>query len=142
MSRVFVDTNVLVYARDNHEPVKREKALQILRDPELQLVLSTQVLIEFFSVVTRRLAEPLDLVTAQRAVDQLSVNEVIVTDAVVVSDAIATSISSQISIWDALIITAARVGGCDTLFTEDLQDGAVIAGVRVENPFRVDAGGH
>ena len=101
MSRVFVDTNVLVYARDNHEPVKREKALQILRDPELQLVLSTQVLIEFFSVVTRRLAEPLDLVTAQRAVDQLSVNEVIVTDAVVVSDAIATSISSQISIWDA-----------------------------------------
>jgi predicted nucleic acid-binding protein len=46
------------------------------------------------------------------------------------------SVEARISYWDGLIVAAARRGGCETLLTEDLSDGAIIAGVRVENPFR------
>jgi len=50
--------------------------------------------------------------------------------------AIGTTQSARISIWDALIIEATREAGCERVLTEDLSDGQVIRGVRVENPFR------
>jgi predicted nucleic acid-binding protein len=45
-----------------------------------------------------------------------------------------------LSCWDALIVAAARVAGCDYLLTEDLQHEAEFAGLQVVNPFRVAAG--
>ena len=42
----------------------------------------------------------------------------------------------QISYWDAAIIEAARMLGCDTVLSEDLSDGQDCGGVTVENPFR------
>jgi predicted nucleic acid-binding protein len=41
----------------------------------------------------------------------------------------------RISFWDAMIVHAARLAGADVLYSEDLQHGAVLAGVRVNNPF-------
>ncbi|MCK6556927.1 hypothetical protein L6Q96_20480 [Candidatus Binatia bacterium] len=41
----------------------------------------------------------------------------------------------RLSFWDALILRAAQRGGCEILCTEDLQHGARLAGVRIENPF-------
>ena len=55
---VFVDTNVLVYLFDQGEPGKRAIAKEIFRQYE-RLWLSTQVLQEFFVVVTRKLERPL-----------------------------------------------------------------------------------
>jgi len=49
--------------------------------------------------------------------------------------AIEISRSVQLSLWDALLIEAARSAGCDRILTEDLSDGAAISGVRIENPF-------
>ena len=43
---------------------------------------------------------------------------------------------TSISHWDALIVAAALHQGCETLLSEDLQDGQIIEGVRVVNPFR------
>ncbi|HET6582305.1 MAG TPA: PIN domain-containing protein [Nannocystaceae bacterium] len=54
--RVFVDTNVLVYAFDRDEPAKRKRSLAIL-EGEDDLVLSTQVLQEFYVTVTRKLRD-------------------------------------------------------------------------------------
>lgn len=136
MRRVFVDTNVLVYGFDRDESVKRELSWKLQADPDLQFVLSTQVLIEFYNVATRRLAIPLDPPVARQAVAHLCRNEIVSTDGALVESAISLSIESQISIWDALIVTAARTARCDWLLTEDLQDGALIAGVRIENPFK------
>ena len=56
-------------------------------------------------------------------------------DADLVRDAIAMSRDAQLSYWDGLILAAARLAACDVLLTEDLQSGATIAGVRIENPF-------
>jgi len=43
--------------------------------------------------------------------------------------------TAQLSLWDAMIIEAARQAGCDRVLTEDLSDGQVVSGVRIENPF-------
>ena len=53
----------------------------------------------------------------------------------VLDAALATVVRFQISYWDAAIIEAARALGCDTVLSEDLNDGQDYAGVRVLNPF-------
>jgi predicted nucleic acid-binding protein len=135
--RAFLDTNVLVYLFDHDEPDKEARARDILEQAEPgELVLSTQVLSEFYVVVTRKLKRPLDAARAAQAVDWLSLLEVIVPDPALVKAAIQTSRSAQLSYWDGLIVASAAAGGCDRLLTEDLNDGQLIGSVRVENPFR------
>lgn len=133
--RAFVDTNVLVYAVDGADRRKRRIAGDVLRARADEIVLSTQVLSEFYVVVTRRLAVPLSPAEAAVAVDALCELPVVVTDADLVRDGIAQSIAARLSFWDGLIVAAARASGCETLLTEDLASGTTIGGVRVENPF-------
>lgn len=136
MIRAFLDTNVVVYAYDRSEPEKRRRAIEILGVGGPQLVVSTQVMAEFFVVVTRKLSPPLDLDSAAAVVADLKEFEVITTDAQLVERSISTSREHQLSLWDALIVEAAVLGGCDVLYTEDLSEGATIRGVEVVNPFR------
>lgn len=135
-ARSFVDTNVLVYASDADEPEKRHVARKALADaPAGTLVISTQVLVEYYVTVTRKLARALTVDDAAARVDELARLPVVISDTTLVQAAIATSRSATISLWDALIVEAARVGGCDRLLTEDLSAGSTIRGVRIENPF-------
>lgn len=133
---VFADTNLLVYAFDGDEPDKRRQAAAVLRDERDSLVISTQVLAEFYVVVTRKLKTPLTEAAAEQAVDALRQLPVVATDHELVAAGISRSRASQISLWDALIVEAALTAGCDRLLTEDLSDGASFGLVRVENPFR------
>jgi predicted nucleic acid-binding protein len=134
--RAFLDTNVLVYLFDHAEPVKTQRARDLLEQAKLgELALSAQVLGEFYVVVTRKLERPLDPVEASQAVDWLSLLQVVALDPGLVKAAIQTSRSSQISYWDALIVASAASGGCARLLSEDLNDGQIIGSVRVENPF-------
>ena len=136
--RTFLDTNVLVYLFDHDEPDKEARARDILEQAEPgELVLSTQVLSEFYVVVTRKLKRPLDAAQAAHAVDLLSLLPVVPLDPTLVKAAIQTSRSAQLSYWDGLIAASAAAAGCERLLTEDLNDGQVIGSVRVENPFRV-----
>jgi predicted nucleic acid-binding protein len=135
--RAFLDTNILVYAIDEAESKKRDIARRLLGSAEPgEFVLSTQVLSEFYTVVTRKLAEPIPETTAAAVIDQLGLNPIVSIDSALVKAAIQTSSSSQLSYWDGLIVAAAAAGGCERLLTEDLNDGQVIGSVRVENPFR------
>ncbi len=133
--RAFLDTSVLVYAFDDGEPRKRDRARALLSAPPAPLTLSAQVIGEFYVVVTRKLAKPLPAVDARAAVAQLLRLPVVPVDAELAAAAVASSESSQLSYWDALIVEAARAAGCDVLLTEDLADGATIRSVRIENPF-------
>lgn len=67
----FIDTNVLVYLFDNDSPEKQARARQLLEDEAANIVLSTQVLGEFYVTVTRELASPLPPNLARDAVDDL-----------------------------------------------------------------------
>lgn len=132
----FVDTNVVVYVFDDDESEKQARARELLTASASEiLVVSTQVLAEFYVTVTRKLARPLDVATARSAVAALSELPVVATDADLVLAAIELSDRYQISLWDGLIVQAAAAAGCSTIFTEDLADGSELAGVRVENPF-------
>ena len=132
----FVDTNVWVYAVDAADPDKRRRALEVTAPgPGRDLVISTQVLTEFYAVVTRKLAVPVSMEEAESMVGQLSMLPVVAIDASLVVSAIAGSRSWNISIWDALIIRAAETAGCRRVLSEDLADGATYGSVVVENPF-------
>ena len=133
--RTFVDTNVLVYAQDAADPKKQQRARDVLRLHADELVLSAQVLSEFYVVVTRRLAKPMDPKDAAAAVDHLSEHAVVSIDEHVVRDGIALSRAAQLSFWDGLIVAAARSGGCEVILTEDLAAGSTIGEVRIQNPF-------
>jgi predicted nucleic acid-binding protein len=136
--RSFVDTNVLVYRFDHGEPAKRAVAKRLLdRALPGSLVISTQVLAEFYVVTTRKLSRPLRPDLASEAVERLSALPVVGADAESVRSGIDLSRATGLSLWDALIVQAAALAHCDRILSEDLQDGAVIEGVRVEDPFRV-----
>ncbi len=93
---------------------------------------------EFFSVVTSRLAVPLSPNDALAALDDLRTGAVVGTDAGLVRDAAELSITGQLSIWDALVVSAAQRSRCTQLMTEDLNAGQTIEGVLVVNPFLTD----
>ena len=132
----FVDTNVIVYAFDVGDERKREVALQLLGDSSLYLVVSAQVLNEFYWTATRRLEPPLEEADAHDVVRHLAAGDVVPIDASLVDAAIALARRHRLALWDAAILAAARRWGCDELLTEDMSDGAVIEGVRIRNPFR------
>lgn len=134
-ARAFIDTNVAVYLYDSAEPDKQATARAVIADEELDLVISSQVLGEFYVTVTRKLATPLDAPSAREAVDALARLPVVPTDRDLVAKAIGTSIRHQLSYWDALILEAAVTGNCSLLLTEDLSSGSTLRGVEVSNPF-------
>jgi predicted nucleic acid-binding protein len=134
--RTFVDTNIWVYAVDEADTAKHARALALLTpSPESDLVVSTQVLMEFYVVVTRKLVTPLSEAAAQAMVEEMARLPVVPADAQLVVSAISGSREWRISLWDALIVRAAEVSGCGRLLSEDLANGAVYGSVRVDNPF-------
>ena len=128
----FIDTNVLAYAYDADSGDKGERAREVLAELD-GAVVSTQVVLELFAVLTRKLGLTRD--AADEAVESLMDLEVVATDARLVKEGLRISREHDISHWDAMIIAAAVASGCDVLLTEDLNDGQVIEGVRVVNPF-------
>lgn len=130
----FIDTNIFVYSVDAAEPAKQKRAKQVLRDTP-GVVVSTQVMNEFYNISTRKLATPLPTDAAADVVGSMTLYTCVPVDADLVLRAIREGQRWQLSHWDALVVAAARQAGCDRVLTEDLSDGAVYDGLRIENPF-------
>lgn len=137
--RTFLDSNILVYSVDESpsEKVKHELAVGLLSAQADDLVVSTQVVQEFYVVTTRKLKIPLSEERAAKAVRGIAKLEVVGVDVPLVIAAVDTSRTARISLWDALIIEAASRAGCERVLSEDLNAGQVMHGVRIENPFAV-----
>jgi predicted nucleic acid-binding protein len=133
----FVDTNILVYAIAGDDPIRSPVAQDLLRKLMLDRSLrtSTQVLQELYVTLTRKGKLPMSPAAALRYIDQIAAWPVAVTDFKSVRRAIELSISSMLSFWDALIIVAAEGSGARALYSEDLQAGQELLGVRIVNPF-------
>jgi predicted nucleic acid-binding protein len=136
--RSFLDTNVLVYLVDRDEPVKQAVAERLWSEEAAtgNLVLSTQVLAEFFHATTKQGRNLLAPAEAEEFLLRFSLLEVVPSDAALVLAAVARTRTDRISLWDALIVEAALAGGCTRLLTEDMQGGRSFDGLVVENPFR------
>lgn len=135
---VFVDTNVLVYARDLTDETKHRRAMEWLArlwDTEAGR-LSWQVLQEFYVTATRKLEPPRDTVLVREDIASLNTWRPIPTDLRTLDSAWAVEDRYGLSWWDSLIVAAAQIGGCTHLLTEDLQDGQDLDGVLVVDPFR------
>jgi predicted nucleic acid-binding protein len=135
MSKVFLDTNILVYAIDRHYRTKRERCRALIRSlAEARCgVLSTQVMQEFFVVATRKLG--VDPIKAKGILSSLGNFEIVEVTPRLIFDAIDCAVLDQLSFWDALIVVCAKAASCQILATEDLGHERVIRGVRVESPF-------
>ena len=137
--RAFFDTNIFAYLHDEENPEKRQIAKELLSRwfPTGRMVISTQVLQELYVVLTRKLSPPLSSEDALDEVKKLDMGaRTVVVKPSMVFDAVRIHRENNISFWDALIVSSAVHGGCKVIFTEDLNHGQVIEGVRIENPFR------
>lgn len=124
-----------MYAVDRAHPAKHKLALRFVDETRCNGtgVLSTQVLIEFYSVAVNKLK--ITRHEAQGFVEDLKQFEIVPSSVELVDAAINLTMQYSISIFDAMLVAAAALSACDRLVTEDLQHGSTIAGVKIENPF-------
>lgn len=137
VSRVFVDTNILIYAHDLDSNVKYEIASAILKKlwQEGAGVISTQVLQEFYVNVTRKIPEPLSPAKARGIIENYMAWHVEWNGPESILRASEIEERHLLSFWDSLIVAAACNAKAEKILTEDLNHGQLIEGVLIENPF-------
>jgi predicted nucleic acid-binding protein len=137
IAKVFVDSNILIYAHDaDAGPKQKTAAAQIKALWEEQLGrISTQVLQEFYVTVTQKLGKPLAKSKAREIVRDYAQWVAIPTTPQTVIRASEISEGWRLSFWDSLILAAAEEQDCSTVLTEDLNTGQTVAGIRIINPF-------
>ncbi len=133
--RSFVDSNVLVYTDDGDAPEKQALALDLVDELARTRsgVVSTQVLQEYFVASTRKLG--VDAEVARRKVQLFGGLDMVVLDMPQILGAVDLLRLHGFSFWDSLILQAALDAGCRVLYSEDLQAGRVVRGLRIVNPF-------
>jgi predicted nucleic acid-binding protein len=138
--REFVDANVLVYAFDSSAARKQPAAQRLLERlwESGTACVSVQVLQEFFVTITRKVPKPLPVDEAKARIRELAAWTVFSPTAEDILTAIDLHAEAKIGFWDAMVVLAAAESGCEVLWTEDLNDGQVLRGVRVQNPFTSD----
>ncbi len=139
---VFVDTNVLIYARDTRDAAKQARASEWLDYVWREQLgrTSMQVLSEYYVNVTRKLRPGLPRDDAWEDVTSLLVWKPQATDAMLMERGRQLEQRYRLSWWDSLVVAAAQLQGCALLLTEDLHDGAHFGGVRVRSPFSIAVG--
>lgn len=133
--KVFLDSNILVYAHDAGSAEKQRRSRDLIAGlaGTGRGVISTQVMQEFFVSVTRKLGvSPL---AAKAILKTLTLFEIVTAGPELIHEAIDCSVLNVISFWDALVLAAAASAGCGVLWTEDLNPGQIIMGVKIQNPF-------
>lgn len=137
--REMVDTNAFIYASDPTDPQKQLLAQTLLEDLLVRkaLVVSVQVLNEFFNAATRPNKPPaLPFADAHAIIRNIAISaEVVPLTKTVTLLALDAMPRHGFSFWDALVWAAAKENGVPVIYTEDFQDGRDAEGVRYVNPF-------
>jgi predicted nucleic acid-binding protein len=131
-NKVFIDTNILVYAYSTSDTLKQQKARVMLLDNECTI--STQVLNEFCNVCSRKLRLPVALIKRDIA-EITDICDCWMVDCGTIQRALALQEQYGFSYYDCLIMASAVETGCAYLFTEDLTDGQKIDDVIIRNIF-------
>jgi predicted nucleic acid-binding protein len=136
VAKIFIDTNIFIYTLDKYDKTKQKTARKTVKNiVENDIaVISTQVLQEFYNICTMKLH--LIPLKVKGYLHNYNENfEVVQNNCEIIERGIDVSIISQISFWDALILAAAEYSKCSVVITEDLNDGQIINGIRIKNPF-------
>jgi predicted nucleic acid-binding protein len=136
--KIFIDTNILIYAYDVTAGKKHQISKNILEDLWYSGlgIISTQVLQEFYVNVVQKIPKPIDIQQAKEIIRDFLKWQVIVNTSDAIIEAIDISLKYGFSFWDSLIIEAAITSGAAVLMSEDLQHGQSIDELTIKNPFR------
>jgi predicted nucleic acid-binding protein len=134
-AKAFFDTNVLLYMYSTADKAKQTRAQELFQDQSRTggIVLSTQVVQEFYAAGLRKLAMPRG--PLREAVEKLLALPLVLIGSSHILKAIENEEQYRISFWDGLILAAAESGGVEILYTEDLNHGQQYGAVEVRNPF-------
>jgi len=134
-NRVFFDSNIFIYAVDEGSDEKCIAAREVISaaSQNAHVVVSTQVMQEFYNIATRKLG--MDQFHAKSLMKGLERFKVVTNDVNTISEAVDISILNRLSFWDSLLIAAASQANCDIFYSEDMNAGQTIAGVKIINPF-------
>ena len=135
--RCFIDTNLLIYADSGDESIKQRIALTLLKQLRLNQkgVLSTQVLGEYCNVAINKLKLPhADIREQMQFWEQYDVVQV---TPAIIHMGLDLHQTRSLGFFDALIVAAAKTSGCTVLYSEDMNAGEMVNGVRIVNPFRI-----
>ena len=136
--KFFLDTNVFVYVFDATAPAKAKKAARLVRDAvdTGKGMVSYQVVQEFFNVAFRRFAQPMSaaeaeqyLITVFRPLLAIHSSPALYVEALRIAG------KHRLAWYDSIIVASALEGECETLYSEDFQQGRQIEGLRIHNPF-------
>lgn len=137
-AKYFIDTNVFVYSFDERHPAKQARSLALIQAglSSGTGIISTQVVQEFLNVATRKFAVPLKPEDC-RIYLRMVLNPLcqVYPDLGLYETCLEVQAESRYSFYDSLIIAAAMRGGCEILYSEDLQPGQEIRGVKIVNPY-------
>jgi predicted nucleic acid-binding protein len=135
--KIFLDTNVIVYAHDRSSGKKNTIAMEIMEYlwERKKGVISVQVMQEFYVCVTTKILKPLPLKIAREILEYLLNWDLIINDEYITIKAINLQEKYRFSFWDSLIVQSAIQSQAYTLFSEDLSDGQIIKNVKIVNPF-------
>lgn len=135
MAKVFLDTNVIVYANDARDAERQARAIDVVSSAirDGSGVVSTQVLQEYAVVAATKLEQHPDTILGQLL--QIECMEVVVVTPALIRRSLELQLRYHVGYWDASILAAAEHASCPVLFSEDLNAGELYTTVRVENPF-------
>jgi predicted nucleic acid-binding protein len=130
-AKSFADTNIVIYA-EGSDVNKAQRATAIL---ESGPVISSQVITETISTLTRKYGFTLTE-AHEVALGLIDLCEVVPVGADTIREAVRLVARYQLSHWDSLIVAAALLAGCETLYSEDLQHNQLFDDrLRIINPF-------
>ncbi len=135
--KIFLDTNILIYAHDLDAGPKHRIAAAIIKDSweKENGVLSAQVLQEFYVNVTRKISNPIAPAKARGIVKNYLSWHVEQNSPEMVLLASEFEERHQLSFWDSMILAAASNARVEKIITEDLNHGQIMEGIIIENPF-------
>ena len=134
--KFFIDTNILVYAHDTEDTVKQQKAQAVIFEGirSEKAVISTQVISEFYVIITKKIKSPLPRSKAKEEIKYLSILEMVEIDLTLIFQALNHQDEWKISYWDALILASAGRAKCPKVLSEDFNHQHKYGDIVVENP--------
>jgi len=136
--KYFIDTNIFVCSFDDRQPAKKERALALIQEALTNGsgLISTQVIQEFLNVATQKFRVPM-LVESASTYLRLVLNPLcqVYPSLALYESCLAIRAETKYSFYDSLILAAAVQAGCELLYSEDLQDGQEVQGVKIINPY-------
>ena len=135
MNKIFLDTNIIIYANDSRDKNKQKKSIQIVKSliQNGNGIISTQVLQEYAFVAINKIGQSYNAVLRQLKI--LESFEIINQSPEQIRRAIEIMHLYKINFWDACIISNAEQANCAIIYSEDFNTGQFYSGIQIVNPF-------